>query len=490
MLNFVFLKKKALPCLVGLFAFAYLCCKAAIVQITHDEVYTVMQLTPQPIWDLITYKSSYTNNHILNTLLCKLSCNLFGMNTLSGRLPVLISFIFYFYFCFRLAESVFKTDETRWYQWAMLSVLICNPYLLDFFSLARGYGIAIACMMGAIYHSTQYVCFKIEKSLAKGLLWASLAVYAQFGLLHFWLGFQGILLVYNLLGVSTNVKKSVFVQILSILLTILLIYKPITAILRDNQIAYYGTKGFLEDTIHSILNNSLFSQAYFDSRTFDVFADLLIILFVLILVNNLLNIKNIKIQTFTTPAFWLFALLSMTAISVIVQFHLLGNQYVIDRTALFFYPLLAMNFPFAAVFLSKLKPVAGRSLLIIITIFAIYHTLRSSQFRSYREWYYDNHTFEVLDFMEKERSKRLSQGDTNLIRLDMSWIFQPSIAFYWKTRQYEWINSPPFHMNIESNTDCEYYYASADDVPKLVEKFEIVLKFPDNVGQLMRRKKI
>jgi hypothetical protein len=72
----------------------------------------------------------------------------------------------------------------------------------------------------------------------------------------------------------------------------------------------------------------------------------------------------------------------------------------------------------------------------------------------------------------------------------MSWIFQPSIAFYWKTRNYaKWMNSPPFHTDIQLNTDCEFYYASADDVPKLMEKFEIVLKFPDNVGQLMRKKK-
>ena len=198
MINISYFKKNTIFLLGGLIIFAYLCYKAAIVQLTHDEVYTVMQLTPQPIWDLITYKSSYTNNHILNTLLCKLSCNLFGMNALSGRLPVLISFIFYFYFCLKLSEIVFEGDEKRWYRWAMLSVLICNPYLLDFFSLARGYGMAIACMMGAIYHSTQYVCFKVQKSLSIALFWATFAVYAQFGLLHFWLGFQGNLLIYNI----------------------------------------------------------------------------------------------------------------------------------------------------------------------------------------------------------------------------------------------------------------------------------------------------
>jgi hypothetical protein len=51
------------------------------------------------------------------------------------------------------------------------------------------------------------------------------------------------------------------------------------------------------------------------------------------------------------------------------------------------------------------------------------------------------------------------------------------------------MNSPPFHTDIQLNTDCEFYYASADDVPKLMEKFEIILKFPDNVGHLMRKKK-
>jgi hypothetical protein len=473
----------------GLIIFAYLCYKAATVQLTHDEVYTVMQLTPQPVWDLISYKSSYTNNHILNTLLCKLSCNLFEMNTLSGRLPILISFIFYFYYCLKLSEIAFKGDEKRWYRWAMLSVLVCNPYLLDFFSLARGYGIAIACMMGAIYHSTQYVCFKIQKSLPFALFWAMMAVYAQFGLLHFWLGFQANLLIYNVLANSENRKSILWTQIFFVVLTILFIYFPIIAIVRDNQIAYYGTKGFLEDTINSIIKNSLFAQSYFDPRNFDVFVGLMVILFALVLINNGLKIKKLKIQAFTTPNYWLFGLLLMSAMSVILQFHLLGNQYVIDRTALFFYPLLAMNFAFAGETLSLFKPIAGRALLITLISFSVYHTLRSSNLRNYREWYYDIHTFEVLDFMEQERAKRLLNGDTVPIRLDMSWIFQPSIAFYWKTRHYsKWMNSPPFHMDIQGNTDCEFYYASADDVPKLLEKFEIVLKFPDNVGQLMRKK--
>jgi hypothetical protein len=349
---------------------------------------------------------------------------------------------------------------------------------------------AIACMMGAIYQSTQYVCFKIQKSLQHALFWATMAVYAQFGLLHFWLGFQGNLLIYNILANTENRKKTLLTQIGFVLLMILLIYYPIMAIVRDNQIAYYGTKGFLDDTINSILRNSIFSQGYFHTSNFDIFADLMIILFAFVLINNVLKMKHLKIQAFTTPNYWLFGLLLMSAMSVILQFHLLGNQYVIDRTALFFYPLLAMNFAFAGETLSQLKPVAGRALLITLTIFSIYHTLRSSNLRSYREWYYDVHTFEVLDFVEKEHAKRLSQGDTNPVRLDMSWIFQPSIAFYWKTRNdLKWMNSPPFHTDIQPNTDCEFYYASADDVPKLMEKFEIVLKFPDNVGQLMRKKK-
>ena len=274
-----------IPFAFGMGLFTFIIVKAIVVQITVDEAYTLTMLTKESVWNLVSYESSYTNNHILNSLLCKLSFSIFGMNQLAGRLPNILSFLLYFWFVWQFSRRFFKDDAIGL---MFVAVMLGNPYMLEFFSLARGYGLSFALMMPSIYYAARYVLEHHYKSLPLSILFSILAVYAQFALLHFFLALNFLIFLfetqkYVLTKDLTVLKKDIGTQIVGAILLGLLVYAPFKAILKDNQISYYGSKNIWDDSFVSIISRSLYGQGYFSGRTVGIFKSLMVVLFVFLI---------------------------------------------------------------------------------------------------------------------------------------------------------------------------------------------------------------
>jgi hypothetical protein len=319
----------------------YLVTKALVMQITCDEAYTVLILSKQPIWDLITYKDSYTNNHILNTLIIKGLFSLFGMNHSLARVPSLLGFLMYFYCSYRFSKKYITDDALSV---MFLTVMCCNPYLLDFFALARGYGLSIGLMMVSIYFGANVVFQKASTKydLPISILAAILSVYAQFASLHFYLGINLLLFLYALNQWITHSNKKEFIntivtQIIGFGVLVALVYLPFKAIIRDNQIAYYGADGFWENTISTVIYNSVYAQGYFSDATTPIFKRLLLLVFFIVVAKIAYNLgqKKITESERAYPSVFVVLLFSCTAVSVILQFHLLKNQFFSDSGGFF-----------------------------------------------------------------------------------------------------------------------------------------------------------
>ena len=116
--------------------FIGLAIKASTSSFTHDESLSYIRFIftsdPLAIGD--------TNNHLLNSILMYGSSKLFGASELALRLPNLVSYLVYAYFTFKVLESV-KNFEVRLLGYFMLNAI---PFVLDFFALARGYGLALS----------------------------------------------------------------------------------------------------------------------------------------------------------------------------------------------------------------------------------------------------------------------------------------------------------------------------------------------------------
>ena len=195
-----------LPFGFGIGLFAFIIAKAFAVQVTTDEAYTLTILTKETVWNLVSYESSYTNNHILNSLLCKLSFSLFGMDQIAGRLPNILSFVLYFWFVWQFSRRFFADNFVGL---MFVCVMLGNPYMIEFFSLARGYGMSFALMMVSIYYAARYTLEDVKRALPISLLFAILSVYAQFALLHFFLGLNILIFSYEVHKYIKSPKKEV-----------------------------------------------------------------------------------------------------------------------------------------------------------------------------------------------------------------------------------------------------------------------------------------
>ncbi len=488
-----------LPFSIGIGILIYLITKSVIMQVTCDEAYTVQTLAPQPFWDLVSYKDSYTNNHILNTLLIKGLFSMFGMNHALARVPNILAFILYFTFCFKLSKRYITED---WVSFMFMTVMMCNPYLLDFFALARGYGLAIGLMMGSVYYCARYVLDgELKNSLLTqsvmarnaliSILMAILSVYAQFAMLHFYLGLNLILLVYNVnrYFIDKNVKSLVTVlayKLLGLALLMVLIYLPITAILKDNQIAYYGTRGFWQDTVSSLLFHSIYAQGYFSELTLDVFKYLTIALFAIISLYTLLKLFKKADLNKKYPILLSVSLFVATALSVVLQFHLLGNQYVTDRTALFFYPLLAMLMPAIAIWGFEFKKWVGITISLLFIVFSLNHIKRASALDYYREWWYDRHTYEILDFLKLEYDK---SDKKQALRLNTTWTFNPSFTYHKAKNNLDWIAPLRYDKKPDTTNVYDFYYCTQDEMPLLLPQYEKIKDWDYGQWVLMKRKR-
>ena len=126
----------------ALFAILLAIVRARLQSITLDEATTYF-------WWVRAYSpwSPVSNNHVLNSLLIRLSTRAFGTSVLTVRLPSLLGAALYISICYFLCRSI--TDRFS-LQFPVFICLVYNPFILDFMVAARGYGLANAFLLAAI----------------------------------------------------------------------------------------------------------------------------------------------------------------------------------------------------------------------------------------------------------------------------------------------------------------------------------------------------
>lgn len=131
---------------------AYVALRAALVPWVHDECASLYWYVERGEW-LPGEAHTDANNHFLSSALGILGYTWWGLSLFGSRWASVLAFLIYAWSVYGLGGFV----EDRRLRWALWAALLACPFLLDFFSLFRGYGMALAFWAVALNAGLRYV---------------------------------------------------------------------------------------------------------------------------------------------------------------------------------------------------------------------------------------------------------------------------------------------------------------------------------------------
>lgn len=311
-------------------ALIYVIYRAAILDFTYDECWTYLGYAQAPIQDVLLNTYPAANNHVLHSLLMKCSALLFGNAPFALRIPVLLAFLAY---CYAVVRIVMAT--TTKFGLPVFIGLIYQPYLLDYFSMARGYGIALAATLVAVLALEHFLINHKPSELWKGAIALLVASWANFAFLLPAFAWWGLLtLIVFKLRVTLRTYLSSFLAFIAA--SLVLFTSPIRQLIESNEL-YYGADAFFSGTLQSILAR-LFYQIEIGVLPTLGFSIVLIFMLILTIVAWLKS-KKPDLATIS------FSIVALSFAGNWLQHIITGAPYLIDRTAIFSIPLLILALP-------------------------------------------------------------------------------------------------------------------------------------------------
>ena len=467
-------------CSVGLLASSVY--RAATFPFTHDESLSFAIFNWEPA------VGAAANNHLLNTWLMQWCSMLFGNWELSLRLPNVLAHMIYL-----MCTLVFlKRLQHPVLQIAGFVMLNLNPFLLDFFFLARGYGLALAFLMVSLYLLVR--SFEEKRSqgfktyLYLSVSAGSLAVLANFAFLNYYLPLllasAWLLLTdVSLRRFSRSCLPAAIALFSASGIFLAVILAKVFKLQRRGRLHFGGHVGFISDTVHSLVRGSLYSISYAHA-TDQAISALLIGVFVGLLLLGL----YLCCWRQEVPLFGLFLLiLALAAALPLLQHYLLHTLFPMERAALYYLPLYAVVLLSAFHVLTGLLSHRWTKMVVLVLPAVIatalsWHFYRSFNTQTCYTWGYDAHNDVILEIINRDRERHFP-GRT--VSLSNSWAMEPSLNFYRITRHYTWL--APVTREPISSDDTDYIYAFASDVEELRRDRHIRLAFyPDTQTVLLR----
>jgi hypothetical protein len=421
----------------------YVLLRAQNLSFTHDESLSYTIVEGNTAW------LNTANNHNLNTILMLVSKKIFGSSEFALRLPNVLAFFLYLIACY----LIFKSSRNNWFFLLGIAFLLLNPFLLEFFSLARGYGLSLAFMLMSMFFiikngfkNLTYSSFLKDFILA--VLFASLAVYSNLAMLNFLISVI-ILFAIKFLkfrNVNFNNLKYNIAILCVFFVSCIPLYIGIARILLLKNIGqlYFGASTFME-TVDSLILSSIYFEEY-GIWTLPTIK-LIIVLFLAIGILSVIIKKE-----FSGALFLIISQIFILTIGLFLENFLFDAKYPLERTSLFYLPVISLFIYHFFIHLSKnykIKKIIYALFVFFLLIPLFVNFLIGANLTHTKSWKYDAHT---KDMMKIIRDKIQLTGDSKSI--SNHWLFEPSINYYinaWK------LNLNPANRNgVDLNSDFIY----------------------------------
>lgn len=380
----------------------YIMMRAYLVPITHDEAYSFLLVKT----NYINALAGTANTHWLNSLGMKIGSLLLGDQPWQLRLFSIFAWPLYGFSAFKLSNSM----QSRIWGMALFIVLVANPFLLDFFGLARGYGLTCAFVLASIWKLTEAVQ-KEEWQLndwALSLFFASLAVFSNYTSLYYFLAVVAAFLFFVLMQKKL---RMVWPPRLN-KWYVLVVGTSVIAIANLLFIKYYT--GDLEyggdDYMVASLLGSLISSSFYGTAGAGVVHTLSYLILLLLICSFVYAAFQFAVHKKITP-FTFLALAVLLMLLLNLLFHIFFHTpYLLNRTTLMLYPCVVtlLFFFFDSI---RMKEAAKKYMLAgiglsLALLFAIHFFFVSNVRYSY-EWKNQAESKECFDFLTARKARRI-----------------------------------------------------------------------------------
>lgn len=312
--------------------------RAATVSFTWDEGFTFMQHVSRGKFFQDTFDMMGANHHLLNVWGMMACLKLFGSSELSLRVPNLLAHVLYLYASARIASRA----PSAWQVVAAFILFNAHPYLLDFFSLARGYGLANGFILMSLWCAWRYWHEgRTNRWLGWSLAWAALATLANAMALDHLLGLSMAFVAcwaWDARRTGLSGKVPQFATMIIIVGMTLGIVLPTLLKLSAGGSLHMGCAALWDGTVSTFMERYLYHQDYGQGH-------LVLAGGILVAVAAWCGLAALVI--FRGPLrerarTWVFGLLTLASITAILamQHLLFHTPWPRSRTALFLLPTL------------------------------------------------------------------------------------------------------------------------------------------------------
>lgn len=441
--------------LLALVLWCYAAVRAHTVSFSYDETYTFTRHVLKNMFYQQEYDAMGGNHHLLNVWGMWASRRFFGESEFALRLPNLLAYVLYLYASARIALKA----RTAVLAVAVFVLLNIHPYLIDFFSLARGYGLACGFMMMSLWQAWRFFDEGMRASrLAVATAFASLATMSHVIMVNYLLAFG---LAFVLLGVA-RVRADGFRLWRPHLLALVGVGAAGLAIILPNALGLFsgGSLNFGCDTLWGCMVRTVAEKIRYHVHYAHDPLEMMewaLAIAGLVCVATLIAVRRKSMWSPLLP----FLLGGLTLGACVLSFAL--QQALFDvplpqtRTALFLLPLAA--FVLAAALMAWPGKVLPATICTLLCAPLLQHQGRSVLLTRCEEWLVSGEVRTALDVLNADRLPL--SGRRPLVSVSSGFESSGSLPYYIKTRNWQWLANTD-RLGQDSFPRSDYYLVEWD----------------------------
>ena len=479
-----------LAILALLIVFVYSSFRAYLLSITTDEAVTYLVHSSRTYRDILTFNLPVTsNNHLLNTILIKIFTDFLGMSEFVVRIPALIGLALYLIGVWKILNLFLKSHKLV----LGICLLTFHPFLIDLFSCARGYSLALGFLaLGLYYLFRRIQHFILREDLQDNYIAWIMFAFSVLSHLSFLDAYLSLMAIYGLSEFILFLKRryspeinsknwnyrSVFIPpLISSTLLAIIYTMPIVKMMRAGKEFIGGSQGFWHDTVLSLMDITLYGSVKNVQSTniILVICEILIIGLIILAFGWLIyaTLKKKMFESASIQCFFVVLLfLVICPLQITLQHRLLGRPFPLDRYGIYFILIFAL---FLLMFwenvdkteVKLIKILWNACCYMIISIVLAYFVV-CWNVSYYYSWRFDANTKKMMNYLAAmNREKQLMD---NSVHLGVNWFMEASVNFYKKKNGLRWL------ARVDPNPDGEfdYYYVTEPNIG-LKEKYELRL---------------